>query len=371
MMSEDRGNIDEEVEDGDNFGADYVKDEGKAIATEEVPIQIPVKVYKKFNKELADENFRRNLLDMQTQAYFTDMDERAKVENNMAESEEVIVPDRVKYAKIYENLEEEEEVDERSLQHMAYLLEHGYVLENVLKMTNINIKDAVTEIKSKMSTKQLEKDMLLFILKASDFKKNAKVSVKVEEPVTFEFFKPQEDVCYDHFEEVEISEKKVENDEIKALLVYVRQHKLPRSEENVNSLKTLRYMVKKHKSLQEHMDKGSLAIATKHVLAAQGTEAKERDTMIENFIKLGYDHEIINKCNTDVLRKMTMKLKENKEVDKLTETLNKTIAKKKEIAHDSMSSDEQISGLNNKMEELFDNLMLQKVNLRTRNNLKR
>ncbi|KAI3742675.1 hypothetical protein L1987_60367 [Smallanthus sonchifolius] len=88
-------NRDEEHDDADydEHSDVYVdvsaKEKGKCIATyEEIPTQIPATpIYDnmEINKGLEVTECKKNLLEMQTQAYFKDMTELEIIENNMAE----------------------------------------------------------------------------------------------------------------------------------------------------------------------------------------------------------------------------------------------------------------------------------------------
>ncbi|KAI3810904.1 hypothetical protein L1987_20550 [Smallanthus sonchifolius] len=57
-----------------------VKDKHKTIATEEESIEIPVQVDREFDKEIEDELTKGNLLEMQTKAYFAEIDEKVEME---------------------------------------------------------------------------------------------------------------------------------------------------------------------------------------------------------------------------------------------------------------------------------------------------
>ncbi|KAI3825435.1 hypothetical protein L1987_06922 [Smallanthus sonchifolius] len=63
---------------------------------------------------------------------------------------------------------------------MVYLFEHGYKWDEIFKMTDNMIENYVKEIKSKMSSKEIEKYRLVFYLKANNYKSKRLKNMKTE-----------------------------------------------------------------------------------------------------------------------------------------------------------------------------------------------
>ncbi|KAI3774051.1 hypothetical protein L1987_48594 [Smallanthus sonchifolius] len=92
---------------------------------------------------------------------------------------DVIVPSKEKYKRLYEIVDVTEFTD-RDLERMAYLAEHGVKWDEIFGMSVTQVDDSIQEIKSKMTKAELERDGLIFYLKASNHKNKQLKNMKTE-----------------------------------------------------------------------------------------------------------------------------------------------------------------------------------------------
>ncbi|KAI3805301.1 hypothetical protein L1987_27541 [Smallanthus sonchifolius] len=92
---------------------------------------------------------------------------------------DVVVPSREKYKRLYETVDVKELTD-TDLEIMAYLAEHGKKWDENFGMSVTQVEDFVHEIKSKMTKAELERDELIFYLKANNYKNKQIKNMKTE-----------------------------------------------------------------------------------------------------------------------------------------------------------------------------------------------
>ncbi|KAI3783329.1 hypothetical protein L1987_42407 [Smallanthus sonchifolius] len=92
---------------------------------------------------------------------------------------DVVTPSREKYKRMYETADDKEFTD-RDLERMAYLVEHGVKWDEILRMYLSQVEDFVHAIKSKMTKEELERDELIFYLKANNNKNKQLKNMKTE-----------------------------------------------------------------------------------------------------------------------------------------------------------------------------------------------
>ncbi|KAI3810140.1 hypothetical protein L1987_19750 [Smallanthus sonchifolius] len=101
--------------------------------------------------------------------------------SNFTRSEEVITPDPKKYKKLFSHIDlDDEDMYDRSIENMVYFLEHGHKWKDIFLMTDIANNENVNSIRSKMIKEELERDRLVFWLKAIDFKNKQVKNMKIE-----------------------------------------------------------------------------------------------------------------------------------------------------------------------------------------------
>ncbi|KAI3807266.1 hypothetical protein L1987_23191 [Smallanthus sonchifolius] len=175
------------------------------------------------------------------------------------------------------------------------------------------IEDYVEEIKPNMSPDELEKDKLVFYLKANNYKNKQLKNMKIE--------KLRNLVDQMKKEKATRSEKNLsEEEEMNKLLKYV---KVPDLQPVVSTIHHLRHIVNKHKQYKENVQKVSSVVIKKPSQTFLEEDEKERHDLTKEFVALGYEREIIDNCSKDMLLDMKNKLnatrEENEKATKLRE----------------------------------------------------
>ncbi|KAI3824928.1 hypothetical protein L1987_06401 [Smallanthus sonchifolius] len=302
---------------------------GKAIATSDDDLE--------FDKDLEDELARRNLLEMQTRAYFADMAEQALVEQYMfgdiaksketepsknegsrargfkasKKTESLARPKiKIKGVNVGNNLDwVTGQTGHRLNEQATYLFEPGYTWKHIFGLIVTQVEEAILEIKSNTSAPELERDKLIFILKAINFQnrqvKNMKVDIlkmhvermKKEKKVRLE--KEAKQVEINKPESV-IPEPKIVIKEAETRVKEVDVEKpdivkVPDESEDLPSLNSLRCL--KHK-----------AMTIKGVnITIEEEEENERASLFQILLKHNYDVDLLGECSTVTLRRMVAK----------------------------------------------------------------
>ncbi|KAI3825447.1 hypothetical protein L1987_06935 [Smallanthus sonchifolius] len=190
----------------------------------------------------------------------TPLRKKSIAKRKLKRSEEVITPYPIKYKVLYDSIDTRE-LDDRCLERMTYLFEHGHKWSDMF-MYDRMIEDYVKEIKSKMSPDELEKDKLVFYVKANNYKSKQLKNMKIEK------------------------------------------------------LRNLVHQIKKEKA------KSSVKVVQPEIVVQQGQkpsqvfpeeDEKERQDLIREFMALGYKRDLIHNFTKDMLLDMKNKLNASRE----------------------------------------------------------
>ncbi|KAI3819744.1 hypothetical protein L1987_13592 [Smallanthus sonchifolius] len=190
--------------------------------------------------------------------------------------EEVVIPDKEKYKILFDRTDTSD-LNDRDIEKMVYMVEHEYKWDEIFKMSMNQVEDCVHKIKCKMTKEELEKDKLIFYLKANNCKNKQLKNMKTEnlKKLVDEMKK----------EKIISVEDAIQTENLKE---YVRIHKLKPA---TDTLRSLRFTVQSQKKYLEHSNTGN--VPKKQRLNFHEDEEPERLRLIAEFLAMGYKEDLI------------------------------------------------------------------------------